>query len=152
VADEPVSALDVSTRAQIMNLLRDIQRQSGTTMLFISHDLSVVAHMCRNVAVMYLGRIVEIAPREALFEAPRHPYTAALLSAIPLPDPVRERTRTRIVLQGETPDPAAIPPGCRFHSRCPRATDLCRSVDPPLGPALATHRFACHHPLEPAPA
>jgi peptide/nickel transport system ATP-binding protein/oligopeptide transport system ATP-binding protein len=148
VADEPVSALDVSTRAQIMNLLRDLQASRGMTMLFISHDLSVVAHMCRQVAVMYLGRIVELAPREMLFRTPLHPYTMALLSAIPLPDPARERTRQRIALIGETPDPAAIPSGCRFHTRCPRATDLCRHVDPPMLQAASDHGFACHHPLE----
>jgi oligopeptide/dipeptide ABC transporter ATP-binding protein len=148
VADEPVSALDVSTRAQIMNLLRDLQRRSGLTMLFISHDLSVVAHMCREVAVMYLGRIVERAPREALFRAPLHPYTAALLSAIPLPDPVRERTRTRIVLNGETPDPSAIPDGCRFHTRCLRASEVCSTVVPETRALAPAHTVACHHPLD----
>lgn len=151
VADEPVSALDVSTRAQIMNLLRALQADRGTTMLFISHDLSVVAHMCRDVAVMYLGRIVEIAPRASLFETPRHPYTAALLSAIPLPDPVRERTRVRTVLKGETPDPAARPSGCSFHPRCPRASELCRTTDPQMRPIGERQQVACHHPLE-APA
>jgi oligopeptide/dipeptide ABC transporter ATP-binding protein len=147
VADEPVSALDVSTRAQIMNLLRDLQAQRGLTMLFISHDLSVVAHMCRHVAVMYLGRIVERAPREVLFRAPRHPYSKALLSAIPLPDPIRERTRERIVLKGEAPDPAAIPSGCRFHTRCPRARERCQSLDPPVTWSGPDHSFACHYPL-----
>ncbi len=151
VADEPVSALDVSTRAQIMNLLRALQADRGTTMLFISHDLSVVAHMCRDVAVMYLGRIVEIAPRASLFETPRHPYTAALLSAIPLPDPLRERTRVRTVLKGETPDPAARPSGCSFHPRCPRASELCRTTDPQMRPIGERQQVACHHPLE-APA
>jgi oligopeptide/dipeptide ABC transporter ATP-binding protein len=147
VADEPVSALDVSTRAQIMNLLRDLQKRRGLTMLFISHDLSVVAHMCRDVAVMYLGRIVERAPRESLFRSPLHPYTAALLSAIPVPDPAQERLRNRLVLKGETPDPSAMPSGCRFHTRCPRATDLCTRVDPEPRTLLPVHSVACHHPL-----
>jgi oligopeptide/dipeptide ABC transporter ATP-binding protein len=147
VADEPVSALDVSTRAQIMNLLRELQRRSGLTMLFISHDLSIVAHMCREVAVMYLGKVVERAPRDALFRTPLHPYTAALLSAIPLPDPVLERTRTRIVLKGETPDPSAIPPGCRFHTRCLHATEVCANLEPEMRTLLPGHKVACHHPL-----
>ena len=148
VADEPVSALDVSTRAQIMNLLRELQRRSGLTMLFISHDLSIVAHMCREVAVMYLGQVVERAPRESLFRTPLHPYTAALLSAIPLPDPVLERTRTRIVLKGETPDPSAIPSGCRFHTRCLRATEVCVNLVPETRALLPGHTVACHHPLD----
>ena len=148
VADEPVSALDVSTRAQIMNLMRELQRRSGLTMLFISHDLSIVAHMCREVAVMYLGQVVERAPRDSLFRTPLHPYTAALLSAIPVPDPVLERTRTRIVLKGETPDPSAIPTGCRFHTRCLRATEVCTKVTPETRALLPGHTVACHHPLE----
>jgi oligopeptide/dipeptide ABC transporter ATP-binding protein len=147
VADEPVSALDVSTRAQIMNLLRELQRRSGLTMLFISHDLSIVAHMCREVAVMYLGRVVECAPRASLFRSPLHPYTAALLSAIPSPDPIVERTRTRIVLKGETPDPSAIPSGCRFHTRCLRATEVCAKLAPETRALLPGHTVACHHPL-----
>jgi oligopeptide/dipeptide ABC transporter ATP-binding protein len=147
VADEPVSALDVSTRAQIMNLLRELQRRSGLTMLFISHDLSIVAHMCREVAVMYLGQVVECAPRDSLFRTPLHPYTAALLSAIPFPDPVVERTRTRIVLKGETPDPSAIPSGCRFHTRCLRATEVCAKLAPETRELLPRHTVACHHPL-----
>ena len=147
VADEPVSALDVSTRAQIMNLLRELQGRSGLTMLFISHDLSIVAHMCREVAVMYLGQVVERAPRDSLFRTPLHPYTAALLSAIPLPDPVLERTRTRIVLKGETPDPSAIPSGCRFHTRCLRATEVCAKLAPEMRTLSPGHTVACHHPL-----
>ena len=146
VADEPVSALDVSTRAQIINLLRRLQSLRGLTMLFISHDLSVIAHSCRRVAVMYLGRIVEIAPREALFKEPLHPYTAALLSAIPLPDPPRERRRRRIILSGETPDPTDAPQGCRFHPRCPIATEMCRRVDPQISMLAPDHGVACHHP------
>ncbi len=145
VADEPVSALDVSTRAQIINLLRGLQRARGLSMLFISHDLSVVAHTCRQVAVMYLGRIVEQAPRDVLFAAPRHPYTAALLSAVPVPDPVRERVRSRIILRGETPDPSAPPSGCRFHPRCPLATAVCREVDPPIRQLGPLHAASCHH-------
>ncbi len=146
VADEPVSALDVSTRAQIVNLLAELQRARHLTMLFISHDLSIVAHLCRRVAVMYLGRLVEVGTRDALFAAPLHPYTHALMSAVPVPDPLRERTRRRIVLEGETPDAAAIPSGCRFHPRCGRATSVCREVDPALVVAADQHLVACHHP------
>ena len=145
VADEPVSALDVSTLAQIINLLRGLQRARGLTMLFISHDLSVVAHTCRNVAVMYLGRIVEVAPREALFVNPLHPYTAALLSAVPVPDPVREKRRNRMILSGETPDPWAPPEGCRFHPRCPFATAICSQMLPPLRVFAPNHAASCHH-------
>ena len=145
VADEPVSALDVSTRAQIINLLRGLQRARGLSMLFISHDLSVVAHTCRRVAVMYLGRIVEVAPRADLFARPLHPYTHALLSAVPVADPARERARRRVMLTGETPDPSSPPGGCRFHPRCPRATARCAEEDPTLVAHAPEHLAACHH-------
>jgi len=146
VADEPVSALDVSTRAQIINLLRGLQRARGLSMLFISHDLSVVAHTTQRVAVLYLGRVVEVTSRAGLFASPLHPYTLALMSAVPLADPVRERARRRVVLAGDTPDPTAPPPGCRFHPRCWRATDICRNEDPPLVAHAPAHLAACHHP------
>ena len=145
VADEPVSALDVSTRAQIINLLRRLQRERGLSMLFISHDLSVIAHTTQRVAVLYLGRIVEVASRADLFAAALHPYTQALMSAVPIPDPLRERARRRIVLSGDTPDPSDLPSGCRFHPRCPRATDICRNEDPPLAAHAPGHLAACHH-------
>ena len=145
VADEPVSALDVSTRAQIINLLRGLQRARGLSMLFISHDLSVVAHATQRVAVLYLGRVVEVASRAKLFASPQHPYTQALLSAVPLADPARERARRRVVLAGDTPDPTAPPSGCRFHPRCWRATSICRNDDPPLIDHAPAHAAACHH-------
>lgn len=144
VADEPVSALDVSTRAQVINLLRDLQGRLGLTYLFISHDLSVIAHACQRVAVMYLGQIVELADRDTLFRMPAHPYTRALLSASPIPDPVKERSRARIVLEGDPPDPAYPPPGCRFHTRCPVAVARCRTEAPELRLLGAAHRVACH--------
>ncbi len=149
VADEPVSALDVSTRAQIINLLRGLQRARGLSMLFISHDLSVVAHTTQRVAVLYLGRVVEVAPRARLFAAPLHPYTHALLSAVPLADPVREQARQRVILAGDTPDPTAPPPGCAFHPRCPRATSICRAEEPALLGHAPLQFAACHHPGPP---
>ena len=140
VCDEPVSALDVSIQAQVVNLLRDLQSRLGLSMLFIAHDLGVVKHMADRVAVMYLGRIVEIAEKRRLFANPRHPYTRALLAAIPHPDPSR-RGRLR-PLGGDIPSPADLPAGCRFHTRCPHATALCRSADPPLEDGVACHHHA----------
>ena len=145
VADEPVSALDVSIRAQIVNLLEDLRRQSQTTYLFISHDLSVVRHVADQIAVMYLGKVVEVAPRDALYSSPQHPYTKALVSAAPVPDPA-SKDKPRIELRGEVPSPLNPPSGCRFHTRCWKATDLCRAVEPNLDAQTSTHLVACHFP------
>ncbi|MDW3212474.1 MAG: dipeptide ABC transporter ATP-binding protein [Ilumatobacteraceae bacterium] len=149
VLDEPVSALDVSVQAGVINLLRRIQEERNIAYLFIAHDLSVVRHVSDRVAVMYLGKIVEIANRRDLYQKPTHPYTAALLSAVPVPSPSRERERNRIVLQGDVPSPVDPPSGCRFRTRCWRATDVCAEVEPPLVERFEGSFSACHHPLEP---
>ncbi|ANS76447.1 peptide ABC transporter substrate-binding protein [Paenibacillus yonginensis] len=143
VADEPVSALDVSIQAQIINLLSDLQEEKQLTYLFISHDLSVVEHLCNRVGVMYLGSMVEMASKEELFGNPLHPYTKALMSAIPIPDPTLKRER--IVLQGDLPSPANPPSGCKFHTRCPMATDLCKQQEPEYRDVGNQHFVACHY-------
>jgi oligopeptide transport system ATP-binding protein len=148
IADEPVSALDVSIRAQVINLLDDLQDSLGLTYVFIAHDLGVVRHVSDRIAVMYLGKIVEISPAEELYSAPVHPYTEALLSAVPVPDPDLAATRSQIVLEGDVPSPVAPPPGCRFAPRCRYATEVCSVEEPPLVAHGDTgHLAACHHPL-----
>ncbi len=146
VADEPVSALDLSIQAQIVNLLKDLQEEFGLTYLFISHDLGVIEHVCDRVAVMYLGRIVEIASAEDLYGQPRHPYTEALLNAVPFPDPNRHRQKQ--VLSGEIPSPIDPPTGCHFHPRCPYAKDICRQEYPAFSEQVPGHKAACHFSTE----
>jgi len=145
VADEPISALDVSIQAQVVNLLSDLKRDLGLTYLLIAHDLSMVYHLCDRVAVLYLGRIVEIGPCEEVLTRPRHPYTQALIQSVPVPDPDHARFDRPLAVSTELPDLAHLPPGCRFHPRCPLASEVCRQQDPTLEPTAQPHQVACHH-------
>ncbi|MFT4717213.1 MAG: oligopeptide transport system ATP-binding protein, partial [Paracoccaceae bacterium] len=144
VCDEPIAALDVSIQAQVVNLLEDLQEKLGLTYLFISHDLSMVRHLATRVAVMYLGKIVELAPRDLLYSDPQHPYTQALLSAVPEPDPSAESGRDRIILEGDVPSPANPPKGCNFCTRCPQVMDICKEIVPEFKPLADGRHVACH--------
>ncbi|MBV8431165.1 MAG: dipeptide ABC transporter ATP-binding protein [Solirubrobacterales bacterium] len=144
--DEPVSALDVSIQAQVINLLDELQDEFGLSYVFVAHDLSVVRHVSDRIAVMYLGKLMELSPAAELYSKPIHPYTSALLAAIPIPDPNENRARERPVVGGEPPSPINPPSGCRFHTRCPRATDICSQVEPQLTEYAGGHLAACHHP------
>ena len=146
VLDEPVSALDVSVQGQVINLLADLKDEFHLAYIFVAHDLAVVRHVSDRVAVMYLGKLVELSPAEELYTKPIHPYTSALLAAIPIPD-LRARSQSKPIVRGEPPNPINPPSGCRFHTRCPRATDVCREIEPPLTAYAGGHLAACHHPL-----
>jgi peptide/nickel transport system ATP-binding protein len=148
IADEPVSALDVSIQAQIINLLGDLQTEFKLTYVFVAHDLGVIRQVCDRIAVMYLGKIVEIGPADEVYGNPIHPYTLTLLSAVPIPDPRENRAREPLVLEGDVPSPANPPAACRFHTRCPYATEICSEVEPPLVDHGRGHWAACHHPLD----
>ncbi len=141
-----MSALDVSIQAQVVNLLDDLQDELGLTYVIIAHDLSVIRHVSDRIAVMYLGKIVELTDRTSLYERPLHPYTKALLSAVPVPDPKRRAQRERILLKGDVPSPISPPSGCRFHTRCWKATEVCKRDEPPMRELRTGHRVACHHP------